>query len=59
MRSWLDSQVSGIFAKGKVPAVELGVGSIIVPWALQYTVPVILAAVLLGWFGNHYLGRKR
>jgi hypothetical protein len=60
IRQWLDKQLGSIIASKKsAPAVDLGLASVVGPWALQYAAPLIIAAILAGWFANKYLGGRK
>jgi hypothetical protein len=57
IRQWLDKQLGSIIASKKsAPAVDLGLAPVVGPWALQYAAPLIITAILAGWFANKYLG---
>jgi hypothetical protein len=60
MRQWLDAQVSSMFAPQTVPpVVDADLGPVLVPWSLQYAMPAILGALVVGWVGHWlYSGRR-
>ena len=62
MRQWLDSQVKSAVAlkTGPAPSVQIELGSVLTPWALQYAIPFMVGTFTLGWIAHWFLsGRKR
>jgi hypothetical protein len=47
---WLDQQVKGMVSVKEGPdKVEYDLGTVLVPWAVKYTIPVIAGAFVAGW----------
>ena len=56
MRKWLDSQFWSVMKKSD-SSLTLGMGPVIVPWALKYLIPAALLFVVAGWLSHWYLTR--
>ena len=48
MRGFLDSQIGNLFEKGEPPTVDYGIGEVVKPLALRYTIPAGVIIFLVG-----------
>jgi hypothetical protein len=58
MRQWFSAQVGGLLSKGEPDKLDIGIGPVIGPWALQYATPLIIGAVVLGWMAHWFTTKK-
>jgi hypothetical protein len=60
LTAWLDSNLHGLMSASAIPdKVDYGLDAVMVPWALKYTVPIIVGAFIAGWFMHYVFGRNR
>jgi hypothetical protein len=60
MRKWLDSQVqSAVALKTGAPSrVQIELGPVLTPWAMQYAIPFMIGTFTLGWLAHWLLARR-